>query len=382
MNQINLSKDFFAKPIRLNPKNFTSLKKTPWAGSVLSQTIKQSVAESPGQTKIGESWEVSCDPAMESTIQDIPNLSLSQAICQNPIEALSPQQVKIGRDRLDILIKLINADQPLSLQIHPADGHPMLKTSECGKPESWLVLNASPGAGIYLGFSKEFKLNEIHDSLKSGQFNESMLQFVPVKKGDFFEIEPGVPHAIGPGSVLFEPQRIQPGASGITWRMWDWNRRYDKNGNVDPLNGTPRDLHIEQSMSLLHPQRQWGPKYLGDIRKTPMVQNTSSVEISAYPGNSFYQVINVKMRKNAKVSLSQEILFSTLSMIQGGILAQTQPNGTRFETLLSLGESALLPWRALPAILHAHESEAEFVLVIPSSNYSTDSIKSWIKECV
>ena len=71
------------------------------------------------------------------------------------------------------------------------------------------------------------------ESTSSGDAS-ALLRFVPVAPGDFFTIGPGTPHAIGPGLTLVEPQQVLPGRRGLTYRYWDWNRRYDAEGRPDP----------------------------------------------------------------------------------------------------------------------------------------------------
>ncbi len=200
-----------SEPFILEPDNFTPLEKTPWAGTWLAATIKKAIVPySP--MNIGESWEVSRDPTNESRLRSNPSLTLSEIIKRFPVDALSPEEVSQGKSTCEILVKLLNAASPLSLQIHPADGHPMLRGIECGKPESWLVLKAEKGAGIYLGFSRPFSLDQLKHGLLSGQFDASWLNFVPIAEGDYFEISPGVPHAIGAGSILLA------GTTGVAWR--------------------------------------------------------------------------------------------------------------------------------------------------------------------
>ena len=131
-------------------------------------------------------------------------------------------------------MKLIDTSTELSLQLHPGDDFSGLNPLECGKPESWLIQDAEPGAGIYLGFRESMTSEELRARLTGGlPMTREDLHFVPVHKYDYFEIEPGTPHAIGAGVTLIEPQRCLPGKMGVTYRMWDWERRYDQNGLLD-----------------------------------------------------------------------------------------------------------------------------------------------------
>ncbi len=350
-------------PIALNPANFTSLQRTPWAGVELASGIKKNQAETPTQ-RIGESWEISCDPEAPSNIRNIPHLTLAELIARYPEECLSRQLIASGRTTCDILIKLLNADAPLSLQIHPSDSNASLKINECGKPESWLVLSAKPGSGFYLGFSQPIPISVIREKIETETFSPDLLQFVPVSPGDYFEIEPHVPHAIGPGIVLLEPQRIIAGKSGKTWRLWDWNRKYRRDGSIDPQNGTPRELHIKDSIALLDPKSQSGSQYLAKLRrKAETVKPANGVIIEAYPANEWYQTLLIKMEPRSRLKLNASICFGCATILQGSLQATSTKNR---QITMRQGESFFLPAQGLPTELANEDQPALLTLVIPA----------------
>lgn len=350
--------------VLLDPKNFTSINRTPWAGNQLASGIKAAFAFEEQQF-IGESWEISCDQECPSMIAHKQNLTLSELIVANPIDALSPPLVHAGRHHCDILVKLINASTPLSLQIHPADDNIYLKANECGKPESWLILDATAGSGLYLGFAESMPLKDIESKLKTGTFSKDLLHFVPVKPGDFFEIAPGVPHAIGPGIVLLEPQRITPGKSGKTWRIWDWNRLYNEAGQVDHQ-GKPRELHVRESLSLLQPEAQVGHKYVNTLRKTPQVEITlGGAQVKIFPANDYYQVLWIDLRSGASITMNPLSGFAAMTMLSGKI--QSTSTSTNQQCKIAMGQSAFVPWAALPQKLeNVEEKPASFSWIIPA----------------
>ena len=142
---------FLSRPILLAADNFTPLERTPWAGDKIGKNFKSNLVSGASGKLIGESWEFSCDPAFPSRLADS-DVYLGDLVKQYPVECLGARsQGEAGF--CEVLVKLLNANKPLSLQVHPDDDDPVLKDHECGKPESWLVLDAEPGAGIYLGFS-------------------------------------------------------------------------------------------------------------------------------------------------------------------------------------------------------------------------------------
>jgi hypothetical protein len=129
-----------------------------------------------------------------------------------------------------LLVKLLDAAEPLSVQIHPSDDYVGLRPGECGKPEAWYVVERDPGAGLFLGFREGVGAAEVRAALDANADVSRLMHFVPVEPGDFFVIEAGTPHAIGAGVTLVEPQRMIAGSSGVTYRYWDWGRRYDSAG--------------------------------------------------------------------------------------------------------------------------------------------------------
>lgn len=356
----------FDSPLLLDPTNFSSLKQTPWAGDLLAKGIKSDQATDAHQL-IGESWEFSCDAQMPSRFAASTE-TLSALIASNPADALSPDLVAAGRSQCDLMVKLINARTPLSLQIHPSDDHPFLANSECGKPESWLILAAEPDAGLYLGFSKVLALATIEHQLATNTFDAASLHFVPVKPGDFFEIAPGVPHAIGPGIVVLEPQRIHPGKSGKTWRLWDWNRLYDASGNLDLERGKPRELHVKPSLSLLKPEEQVGETYVATLRRTPQIVTTAGrATVKIFPANDHYQVLMIELAPAGSIVMTQASGFAAMTLLNGRIQSTTINADRKKSITMSKGQSAFVPWKSFgQKIENSSRVPAMFSWIIPA----------------
>lgn len=340
-------------PVLLNADNFVPMSRTPWGGSYIGPHYKAALVPGASQRKIGESWEFSLDPAFPSKVLQGPGAKSTAEDLQSWIDAhreavFSPGGVARGRTQCDILIKLLDAAEPLSLQVHPADDDPDLAPGECGKPESWLVLHAAPGAGLYLGFSRAMSKGELRQLLVSGDKAKDILQFVPVKPGDYFELEPGVPHAIGAGVTLLEPQRTLPGLSGKTFRLWDWGRTYD---------GKPRELHLDQGLKLIDPMRQVGLEYVATIRRSPEKEVRGHTEIWRYPANPYYRTTLVRCQKGESLRIAIQDGYGALLVLKGAFSTK--------DGALMVGQPALLPHAALPCSLRA-EADAELVVVTPS----------------
>lgn len=348
-------------PILLDPANFTPRLRTPWGGTKIASLVKADQVVAARGDVIGEAWEFSCDPDFPSRILN-PGAgepeTLVELIQRYPEATLSPALAR-GNAALacEILVKIVDAATPLSLQVHPADGDPALAPGECGKPESWLVLDADPGAGIYLGFSRPYAKDELAALLRSGSAGADCLYFQPVQAGDYFEIGPGVPHAIGGGVTLLEPQRVLYGRSGKTLRMWDWGRRYDERGLPDP-DGKPRALHLDEALTLVDPEHQYGPAFAQSLRREPQrLQLSESVKVFSYPANPYYRTYLIDMQTGGELNLDIADGYGALVMLKGRI----QMNG---KTLVG-GQPALLPYAAMP-LRAVSDGAAKWALVVPA----------------
>ena len=136
-----------------------------------------------------------------------------------------------------LLIKLIDAKENLSIQVHPSDDYALKNESSFGKCEMWYIIDADPGCGLYVGLNRKYEKQEIENRLLNGTLLEA-LNFYEVKPGDSFIITPGTIHAIGKGVRLLEIQQN----SDLTYRLYDYNR-LDKNGQ-------PRALHIKKGLDV------------------------------------------------------------------------------------------------------------------------------------
>ena len=248
-------------PVLLAADNFTPPTRTPWGGTKLARAYKRELGVA-ADTVIGESWEVSVEPDFPAQLDD--GRSLSQYIAADPARVLGAEAER-GADSTALLVKLLDAREPLSVQIHPSDSYLGLSAGESGKPESWYVIEREPGAGFYLGFQRGTREADVREALREGASLEPLLRFVAVEPGDFFVIDAGTPHAIGAGVTLIEPQHVAPGRRGVTYRYWDWNRRYDAQGRADPQ-GAQRPLHVEHALAVTAWERVQTDHFIDSIR--------------------------------------------------------------------------------------------------------------------
>jgi mannose-6-phosphate isomerase len=146
----------------------------------------------------------------------------------------------LARGKFPLLIKLIDANQPLSVQVHPSNQYAAVhENGELGKTEMWYILQAKPGAALIYGLKPGVSPQTFRAALEAGQL-EPCLHYLPVKAGDAVFIPAGSVHAIMDGIVLAEIQQN----SDTTYRVYDWNRL--------GADGRPRPLHIDKAMEVIN----------------------------------------------------------------------------------------------------------------------------------
>ncbi len=216
------------KPFLLTP----AAKDYLWGGSRLNDDYGKEIPLNP----LAETWE--CSTHMDG-LSTVDGESLRMVLSQNP-EWLGthPLQTTGGKPELPILIKLIDAKDDLSVQVHPDDEYAWRMEQALGKTEMWYVLAAKHGAEIIYGLKQDLDEAEVRNALESGRIGD-FLNHVPVHKDDLFYIEAGTVHAIGAGCLIAEIQE----ASNITYRLYDYDR-VDKNGKK-------RELHIEKALQVM-----------------------------------------------------------------------------------------------------------------------------------
>ncbi len=201
-----------------------------WGGKKLNSRFnKNSEFE-----KTAESWELSVHPDGPSVISNGENkgMMLSEYISKNPSVLGTSRKT----DELPILIKLIDAEDKLSIQVHPNNEQAKEWENQNGKTEMWYVLDADEDAKIVYGVKDSISKEELKEAIMSNTVEE-LLDSTSSKKGDVFFVDAGTIHAIGKGNVIAEIQQN----SNVTYRLYDYDRR-DKQGN-------PRELHIEKGVA-------------------------------------------------------------------------------------------------------------------------------------
>ncbi len=215
-----------SKPIRFSPYFKTVI----WGGNRICKYKGISQTED----KIGESWEISGVHGHVSVVDsgEYAGLTLDQLIDRFGIQLLGEKVYKKYGGKFPLLIKFIDANDNLSVQVHPDDELAMKRHNSFGKTEMWYIIAADNNAKIYAGLSKQITPDIYEQKVADGSFTDVVATHDSAS-GDVFLLPAGRVHAIGAGNLLAEIQE----SSDITYRIFDYNRR-DANGNT-------RELHTE-----------------------------------------------------------------------------------------------------------------------------------------
>jgi mannose-6-phosphate isomerase len=214
-------------PLVLAPKLTAAI----WGGDALVRTYGK--AGDPS-AKLGESWECWDENAIAGG--SLAGETVAQARAALGSALMGPLDATA---RFPVLTKIIDAREPLSVQVHPDDAYAQrVEHQPVGKTECWVILEAAPGAELVLGWTRDTDRTEYERRVADGTLGD-ILRRVPVKPGDAFYLPAGTLHAIGAGIQLFETQQ----ASDLTYRIFDWNRV--------GADGKPRELHVAKAADVL-----------------------------------------------------------------------------------------------------------------------------------
>ena len=217
------------EPLRLKP----CLRSYLWGGTRLREEYHKT-----GEGVIAESWELSVRSDGPTLIGSGAHCgeSLADILCADPVGMAG---TRCGIAPFPLLIKLIDAQKDLSVQVHPSDASACREKGEQGKTEMWYVVDCEPESTLFLGFSRAVTPDELRQRAQDGTICE-VLNRVSVCPGDVFFVRPGTVHAIGAGILVAEIQQN----SDTTFRVYDYNRL--------GADGKPRQLHLERAIEVMN----------------------------------------------------------------------------------------------------------------------------------
>jgi mannose-6-phosphate isomerase len=289
-----------------------------WGGSKLVELFGKPTGHEP----IGESWEVSTVPGRESVVDTGPlaGRRLDRLVEEFGAELVGTSVFERHGPELPLLLKLIDASDDLSVQVHPhREAAARLGRGARAKAEAWLVLAADPGARLVLGVAEGIDRERFVELARAGRVAEC-LRSVEARAGDVVPVEPGTLHAIGKGVVLLELQE----SSDTTFRVYD----YDRPG----LDGKPRQLHVDEalaSMKLESGPAVVAPRPLGGPGRRELLHRDAAIEMQRW---TFRSPITLEV---------DPARFWLLTTLAGSVTLETRSPAPSVP--LPTGRSALLP---------------------------------------
>lgn len=264
------------------------LKENVWGGKRL---ITEFTYEAEGE-HIGECWAISAHPHGDCVIKEgtYQGMTLSQLYAEHR-ELFGG----ICAEEFPLLVKIIDARENLSIQVHPDDAY--VKAHEhCpfGKTECWYVMDCPENAELVIGHHANTR-QELEQMIREERYEE-LIRRVPVKKGDFIQINPGTVHAIGAGFLILETQQN----SDITYRVYDYGRL---------VNGKPRELHVEKSIDVINVPDD------SDKRSVSHTDHLLPNRMNLLVECDYYKVWKVDVTE--RVSLEQQYPFLIVSVLAG-----------------------------------------------------------------
>ena len=282
-----------------------------WGGSQLHDQFGLDIPSD----HTGEAWVISAHPNGDSTVTSPANfqgMTLSQVYYDYP-DLFGPDHP----DTFPLLIKILDAKENLSVQVHPDDTYGMEHAGELGKTECWYILSAQEGAQIVYGHTAQSR-EEFQTLIDQGAWDQ-LLCHVPVKAGDFFSVPAGTIHAIGAGITLLETQQN----SDTTYRVYDYDR---KDGQ-----GKTRDLHIQESLDVARI-----PHYQDPMDKEEIRYGHSSV--TRLLSNVLFTVYHWQVEEALTLTLDPIYYLATVIKGEGRL----HLDGTNYS--LSPAQSFILPY--------------------------------------
>lgn len=273
-----------------------------WGGNRLNTVFDYTIPSS----ETGECWAISGHPGGDCPIEG----------CDKTLGQLWKEQPQLfgnlPGDIFPLLIKIIDAKDDLSIQVHPDDAYANLhENGSLGKTECWYVLDCDESAAIIIGHNAASK-EEMAQMVAQGRWKE-LLREVPIHKGDFFQIDPGCLHAIKGGTLILETQQ----SSDVTYRFYDYDRLQD---------GKPRQLHIEKSLAVTT------APYI-PVTAQPQVSTLGDAQVTHLVTCPYYSVYRAEL--NGAASVNWDKPFVNVSILSG--------SGTLDGTPVKKGDHLIIP---------------------------------------
>lgn len=322
----------------LTPMKFRAVYKDYlWGG----ERLKDFGKVDPDGNRIAESWELAHHPNGESIVKDGPNEGktlgdLLSDYGRNLVGSLAREEDLL---KFPLLIKLIDAKQNLSVQVHPNDAQAkMLRPGEYGKNEMWYIVEAPTDGRLIAGLKPDVTREDFARSIEEGRCEED-LRYVSIEAGQILNIPAGLVHAITAGTIVYEVQQN----SDTTFRVYDYQRRGD--------DGKLRELHVEEALDVSH--------FGEDLQAVfPGLELGNGVRLLVH--NQYFDVRAIETEEELELSPKGKS-FHVLTVLKGSLTLETADGTSKVDK----GETILIPAAIERYILKPEEAIEAILSQLP-----------------
>jgi len=334
-----------------------------WGGTRLAEMFGRQLPSD----KVGESWDISCRP------QEMGEIANGVYAGQTFEEYIAKDRAKIVGTRLahckrfPLLVKIIDANDALSIQVHPDDvAARQAGGADCGKSEMWYVLNPPDDGRLIIGLKPGVTREKLAEAYKNGTV-EACLNYLPVKTGDIINIPAGLVHALTPGIVVAEVQQN----SDITYRLYDYNRL--------GLDGNPRQLHVEDALAV------------SDFEEKIPKRAVPGLSIKKGENALIYSICNPNFAiikydiSSSFVEASDPAVFSIFTCVEGnavieagGVAVEVLAGGSMFIPA-GIGEYSIAPMKGERVVLlksFVPDIKTDFFAPLRDYGYTDEEIRT------
>lgn len=319
-------------------------KQKVWGGRNLESRLKRTLPPGP----IGESWELSGHGSDSSVVSDGPftGTPLRELCTRHHDDILG---AGVSGDALPLLYKFIDANDNLSVQVHPNDDQAVANAWDLrGKTECWYIADAAPGAQIIVGVQRGATIDSIRRGVETSTLEHS-LNRIPISAGDCLFIPAGTVHAILKGTLLYEVQQT----SDITLRLYDWGRLED---------GKPRALHVKESLAVID------TAWRDDHKVTPIARPSGAPGVTRRMRAScgYFILEDLIFDRATSAPVQARGVFQVVTVVRGKATL-TCSTGLRE---INQGDTVLIPAMARDITLAAGPGTVLLLSGVPNGSYS------------
>lgn len=299
------------------PMKLKGITKSPiWGGTRLCKVF----GKTSDRETIGESWELTVRKKEMCTVENgaFSGRTLGALISGDPVGMMGESRMENG---FPLLIKLIDAHDRLSVQVHPDDAYAARVEGDRGKTEMWYIVDAEPGAEIICGLADGLTTEDFAVAVADGD-PERALHRQPVHPGETYFIPAGLPHAIGRGILIAEIQQN----CDLTYRVYDYNRRQ--------ADGSLRELHVRKALEVIRP---FSAEEIEKIRYARGVPEVGGEEVLA--DCAYFRVVHGTVPAGDRVALPSSFRMRHLLFLSGEGVVQGGGQSASYRR----GDSVFLP---------------------------------------